>query len=302
MALCPTNAEAHVNLGGLLWGSGRRDEAIKHYAEALRLKPDQPVAHYNMGTVLVAQGKFAEAEEQFSEALRLRPNYPEALTELGRLLVGQGKLEEGLARLREAARLGPTNANLQVSLGNALMLAGQTNQARHALPKPCAWNPGLPEKMVRAGESLAAQGQMNAALARFRTALCLKPDETAALNGLARILATHPQPGIRDGKAAVDLAERACRVERQTRKSGSWPRSTSPMPRLVDSQMPSARPRKPGNWLSQPEITRGPRMRKEGSTSIAKASPIAHENGAEAVESSRTLRRERLKPSDHKPR
>ena len=42
-------------------------------------------------------------------------------------------------------------------------------------------------------------------------------------------------------------------------------------------------------------------MRKEGSTSIAKASPIAHENGAEAVESSRTLRRERLEPSDDKP-
>ena len=59
MLLNPTNAETHINLGGLLWRSGRRDEAIKHYSEALRLRPDQPVAHYNMGTVLFAQGKFA---------------------------------------------------------------------------------------------------------------------------------------------------------------------------------------------------------------------------------------------------
>jgi tetratricopeptide (TPR) repeat protein len=37
-------ADAHCNLGRLLAQLGRRDEAVAHLTEALRLKPDYPDA------------------------------------------------------------------------------------------------------------------------------------------------------------------------------------------------------------------------------------------------------------------
>ena len=53
-------------------------EAIAHYSEALRIKPDYAIAHHNLGLVLVQQGKIEEAARHFETALKLNPSYQEA--------------------------------------------------------------------------------------------------------------------------------------------------------------------------------------------------------------------------------
>jgi tetratricopeptide (TPR) repeat protein len=65
----------HSNLGGALVRQGRLDEAIIHYTEALRIKPDFADAHYNFGVALAQQGKLDEAITYFTEALRIRPDF-----------------------------------------------------------------------------------------------------------------------------------------------------------------------------------------------------------------------------------
>ena len=60
--------------------------------------------------------------------------------------------------------------------------------------------------------ALAAQGEAKAAVTHFARALELNPDIPLALNGLARIRATHPDAELRNGAQAVELAERCCRL------------------------------------------------------------------------------------------
>ena len=60
------------------------------------------------------------------------------------------------------------------------------------------------------GNVLKAQGKSKQAAASYRRALRLSPGLTAATNNLAWMLATHPDPELRDGLEAVRLAERAC--------------------------------------------------------------------------------------------
>ena len=48
IALSPTRHEAYNNLGLVLSASGRRDDAIRLFREALRLKPDYGVAERNL--------------------------------------------------------------------------------------------------------------------------------------------------------------------------------------------------------------------------------------------------------------
>ena len=61
---------------------GRIDEAIKHFSEAIRLKPDYPQAHNDFGFALFSQGKIEEAIEHYTEALRMRPDYERARNNL----------------------------------------------------------------------------------------------------------------------------------------------------------------------------------------------------------------------------
>ncbi len=57
-----------------------------------------------------------------------------------------------------------------------------------------------------------ASGRQADAIPHYRKSLNLNPDWTAPLNDLAWILATDPQAELRNGREAVELAERACRL------------------------------------------------------------------------------------------
>ncbi|HEU6447286.1 MAG TPA: tetratricopeptide repeat protein [Verrucomicrobiae bacterium] len=55
-------------------------------------------------------------------------------------------------------------------------------------------------------------GRYDEAVSQLETALRLNPDSTEVLNNFAWLLATCPDAKIRDGKRAVELAERACKL------------------------------------------------------------------------------------------
>ena len=85
----PIDAEAHDNLGIALAQAGRLPEAMKHWEEALRLKPDDVEAHMNLGKALEGQGRVPEAIEHYQQALKLRPDFAPAKNALTRLEAGQ---------------------------------------------------------------------------------------------------------------------------------------------------------------------------------------------------------------------
>jgi tetratricopeptide (TPR) repeat protein len=60
-------------------------EAIEHWEEALRLKPDMAAAHYNLGVVSEQTGKIEEAIGHYQQALEIKPDYVEAQNKLARL-------------------------------------------------------------------------------------------------------------------------------------------------------------------------------------------------------------------------
>ena len=88
-------------LGSLLQDKGDAAEAMTHYSEAVRLKPDFAEAHNKLGTTLADQGKTVEAVPHFVEAIRLKPDFPEALYNLA--LFEQELVDDRKFDPREAA-------------------------------------------------------------------------------------------------------------------------------------------------------------------------------------------------------
>ena len=76
---------------------GKPAEAIEHFRQALKIKPDYADALNNWGAALARQGKPAEAIEHYQQALKLRPSFPEAQSNLVNAL-------RGLGRGKDAAR------------------------------------------------------------------------------------------------------------------------------------------------------------------------------------------------------
>jgi tetratricopeptide (TPR) repeat protein len=109
LARNPGSWMAENNLGLALVHKGQRQEAIAHFRQALRIKPDDGKAMNNLGNALVMNGELGEAIAQYRQALETNPADVEAHFNLGNALVGQGNVQEAVAQFRAASALKPAN-------------------------------------------------------------------------------------------------------------------------------------------------------------------------------------------------
>ena len=80
----------------------RAGEARTHLEKSLQAEPRQPLAHEVLGQLLEAAGKIPEAVFHYKEAIRLRPDFGKAHLELGALLTRQGDRAGAAAEFRAA--------------------------------------------------------------------------------------------------------------------------------------------------------------------------------------------------------
>jgi len=201
----------------MLWRERRRDEAIKHMDEALRLKPDfaaalcmggymlsecgrpEPamrfyrraleldgslvVAHVNYGKLLFRGGRFTEALASFTAATALAPHDPDAWCSRAGALRETGRLEESLAAAERALELRHDFPEAAINLGNALLKLDRSEEALEAYLRACAPGPCLARALL--GQALASRSldRFSDAMAAFDAAEALGSREAAAGKG-----------------------------------------------------------------------------------------------------------------------
>jgi tetratricopeptide (TPR) repeat protein len=176
----PDFANAHYNLGNALAEQGNLAEAAAHFSQALRIKPDFANAHDSLGIALARQGNLAEAVAHFSEALRIRPDFASAHNDLGVALAEQGKLAEAVAHFSEALRLEPENADAHYGLGAALARQGKLEEAIWEFREALRIEPNAPEYHYNLGLAFEKKGQTGEAALQFEEALRLNPKHQGA--------------------------------------------------------------------------------------------------------------------------
>ena len=242
----PSFAEAWNGLGYALAGQGKYDDAISSYETAVRLAPDHVTARDNLATALASCGRIEEAKEQcraamqvdlqaaaphnnlaallarqgqwdtaiteYKLALSRDPSLNEARCGLAGALAQQGKSDEAVRELSDLLNAQPSYGPARLQLGVILAREHQTDKAIAEFSELLRTNPDDSAAHYHLALALSAQGKAKEALAHYRAALKAAPDFAEALNNLAWMLATSPDPQLRNGAEAVDLAQRACRI------------------------------------------------------------------------------------------
>ena len=205
----PGSAEAHYNLGNALLQKGRVDEAIAHYQKALEINPDNAETHYNLGNALLQKGRVDEAIAHYQKALEINPDSAEAHNNLGGALLPKGRVDEAIVHFQKALQLTPDNAEAHNNLGKALLQKGNVDEAIAHFQKALQLAPDYAKAHNNLGQALLQKGSVDEAIAHFQKALQISPDYAEAQNNLAWVLATCSQASLRNGKQAVELAQRA---------------------------------------------------------------------------------------------
>ncbi len=205
----PDDTQAHNNMGLILAGRGQFDKAIAHYQRALDIEPNDPQCQSNLGAALIARGQPAEAEIHLRKALESMPNDAKLQSHLGLALAASGRVDEATAHYRRSLEIKPDDAQAHYNLGNALLGKGEADEAIAEYRTALKIRPDYPAAHGNLGVALAASGQPAESIAHYRKALQIKPDSPQIQNNLAWVLATYPEASIRNGAEAVELAQRA---------------------------------------------------------------------------------------------
>lgn len=120
----PKNIEAKTNLAVAIYYTGKIDEAIKEYTEALAFsKSASPELNFNLAIAYAHKGNFEEAIEYYKKALAQQKNYAEVYNNLGLIYEAKDDVESATNSFKEAIKLKKGNyplayynlARLQIS-------------------------------------------------------------------------------------------------------------------------------------------------------------------------------------------
>ncbi len=154
---------------------GENDRALAIWKRAAQIEPENAKAQNGLGISLYVHGETEDGFDHLRHALRINPLSGETHYILGRFLLDKGHVQEALPELTTAIEIKPHFQSCEEALGSAYEDLGRPSEA----------------------------------LAHWRKAHLIDPGRTSATLGVAWLLATAPDPSLRNGAEAVRLAESA---------------------------------------------------------------------------------------------
>jgi Flp pilus assembly protein TadD len=172
------------------WRSG--ETLFRH---AIRTTSGNWLAHNNLGSQILREGRTSEAIPHFQEAIRIRPEYADAHTNLGVAMGMQGDLAGGIAHVRQAILLAPKDAFAHTTLGLGLEMQGKAEEAIDQFRMAIRLEPENVRALIGLGLTFQKQGKAAEAAGYYREALRIRPDSAEARSALEGIVGAVRETG-----------------------------------------------------------------------------------------------------------
>ena len=240
----PEVAGSYLVKASLLREQEKFDEALAALDKAAELAPAAPGIYQQRGELYRMKGDFPQAIEQFTKVLNMQPSlvlplihrseaylnnkqYEEALADIetvikanpeltvahglkAQTLASMERFPEAIEELKKLTEDEEAQPEFQLQLALYHQFANQPREAIAAYTELLEEDDdNFPALRGRADAYLSI-GEHAKAVADFKKALEVEPQESGMLNNYAWVLATSPDDDVRDGKLAVELATKAC--------------------------------------------------------------------------------------------
>ena len=189
----PASAEAYGHLGLLEAREQHYKEAVPLYRKALALEPAMPGLRLNLGLALFKSEQLKEAIQEFSLLKAKAPDSPEVQRLnilIGMAHYGLGDYAAAARFLKQAAAVDTQNLQLRLALAHSCLWSKQYQCVLDTYHEMLTLNAESAEADMLAGEAEDAMKNYNGAIAEFRAAAKVNPQEPEVHFGLGYILWT----------------------------------------------------------------------------------------------------------------
>jgi tetratricopeptide (TPR) repeat protein len=157
LAKNPYTWQAHNHLGAALYMEGKIKEAFPHFLKATQLKPENPESHNNLGLVYSYFGMKDDAIREYELAVRIKDDSAMD-TNLANAYEAVKRFPDAIKTYKHALEINPDNASAWCNMGYALMVEGKIDEAIPCFMKAIELDPGMPQGRSDLNQALRARG------------------------------------------------------------------------------------------------------------------------------------------------
>ena len=143
----PNDTRCLMELGLLMDGTGKREQAKPIYEQILKIEPDHPVALNNLAFIKAEEG--VDLDQALTMAQRARQKSPasaDIADTLGWIYIKKNMSEDAVRVFHDLVAKDPGNATFHYHFGMALLQKGDKSSARKELEAALKDNPSTDEK------------------------------------------------------------------------------------------------------------------------------------------------------------
>lgn len=188
--LCRNNSldvDAYHMLGMVQARQNRFNEAAESFSHALKLQPNAPVLHFLMGGTLLSLQRSDDALRHFEQAVQLKPDFHEANIQIANLYNQREEHYRAREIFEKILQHQPHSAQAHAGLGLAYQLLGGIKEAIGCYENALKYDAKMTDIHYRVGQLLNNLGENEKAKMHFMEARRLNPDYIPAIAGEAMV-------------------------------------------------------------------------------------------------------------------
>ncbi|KAM9705066.1 protein O-mannosyl-transferase TMTC1 isoform 2-T2 [Menidia menidia] len=178
-------------LGALYYNTGRYQEALQVYREAVTLQPDSTEIWLALAQVLIMAGQSKEAEKMTQDIISRESSCIECYRLLSAIYSKSGNYTEALEALDRAIQQNPSDATVKAELyfskGNQLREMNQLDQAFESYKVAVELKPDQSQAWMNMGGIQHIKGDYTLARMYYQQALLLSPGSKLLKENLAKL-------------------------------------------------------------------------------------------------------------------
>lgn len=161
---------------------------------------------------LINLDKFEEALKESDALVKLAPGLPTAYWLRSIALSSLDRFDEAIEDLQLLVEHSPDQPIYQLQLANIFNASDRPRRALKIYDELYEQDPEMEGLLRSRGDAYLAIGKHKEAIADYEKELERDPEDSGTLNNLAWVLSTSPEDDLRDGKRALEMAEKSCEL------------------------------------------------------------------------------------------
>jgi tetratricopeptide (TPR) repeat protein len=206
------NSYAYVERGVFHFSTKEYGKALRDFDHAIRLGSQASVLHLCKGMIHLERGEGEPAIAEFNTAIRIDPKRLDAYTGLATVYLLRSDSRKALEVFDHAVLVDPRSPDAREARAVYFLSHGKNDKALEDLNEAVRLDPASATRLRTRARVWFEKQDFDRALSDLNEAIRLDPNDVEAQQGRAWILATCPDPKIRNGEQAVVAATSACEL------------------------------------------------------------------------------------------